>query len=88
MLLKELFHPADHDNKDSTSILEVVAKIAVEAMKKELEDEKKATYKYLSISGSSFSYNHCSEEEKEAMLGKMATNNYVESSFAGVTSQV
>ena len=69
MLLKELFHPADHDNKDSTSIVEDVAKIAVQAIKTELEDEKKATYKYLSISGSSFSYDHCSEEEKGAMIG-------------------
>ncbi|KAL7538818.1 hypothetical protein ACHAXR_008923 [Thalassiosira sp. AJA248-18] len=88
MLPKELFHPADHDNKDSASILEVVAKIAVQAIKKEPEDENKSTNKYLSISGSSFSYDHCSEQEKEAMLGKLATNDHVESSFAGVISQV
>ena len=88
MLLNELFHPKDQDNKDSTSTLEEVAKIAIEAMKKELEDPNKATYKYLSISGSAFSYDHCSEEEKEAMLGKMATNDLAESSFAGVTAQV
>jgi hypothetical protein len=88
MLLKELFHPADQDNKDSTPMLEEVAAIAIEAIKIELENENKATYKYLSISGTSFSYEHCSEEEKKAMLGKMATNDHAESSFAGVTAQV
>ena len=88
MLLKELFHPSDQDNKDCTSTLEEVAHIAIEAIRKELEDENKATYKYLSISGSSFSFDHCSDEEKKAMLGKMATNDLSESAFAGVTAQV
>ena len=79
MLLKELFHPSDQDNKDCTTTLEEVAHIAIEAIRMELEDENKATYKYLSISGSSFSFEHCSDEEKKAMLEKMATNDLSES---------
>ena len=46
------------------------------------------TYKYLSISGSHFSYDHCPETTKTAMLGMMATNDHAESSFAGVTAQI
>ena len=53
-----------------------------------MENEKKATYKYLSISGSEFSYKHCPEDVKKPMLGKMASNDLAESSFAGVTTQV
>ena len=53
-----------------------------------MENEKKATYKYLSISGSEYSYEHCPEDVKKSMLGKMASNDLDESSFAGVTAQV
>ena len=53
-----------------------------------MENEKKATYKYLSISGSEFSYEKCPEDVKKSMLGKMASNDLAESSFAGVTAQV
>ena len=76
------------NNKDSITILEKVAKPAIEAMLCELEDKKKATYKYLSVSGSPFSYDHCPEDVKTAMLGMMAVNDLAESSFAGVTAQV
>ena len=56
----------------------------------ELRDTNKAAYKYLSSSGSgsSFSYTHFLEESKNDMVGKMATNDYAESSFAGVTSHI
>ena len=53
-----------------------------------MENERKATYKYLSISVSEFSYDHCPEDIKKSMLGKMASNDLAESSFAGVTAQV
>lgn len=87
-LIDELFSPKDDDNKESTAILEKVAKLAIEAMLRELEDKKKATYKYLSVSGSPFSYDHCPQAVKDAMLGMMAVNDLAESSFAGVTAQV
>ena len=54
----------------------------------ELRNTNKASYKYLSSSGSLFSYNHCPESIKQDMLGKIATNDPAESSFAGVTSQI
>ena len=87
-LIDELFSPKDDDNKDSTEILETVAKLGIEAMLCELEDETKATYKYLSVSGSPYYFEHCPEEVKEAMMGTMAVNDLAESSFAGVTAQV
>ena len=69
-------------------ILEKVAMLAIEAILRELEDQTKATYKYLSLSGSPFSFDHCPEDVKNAMLGMMAVNDLAESSFAGVTAQV
>ena len=50
-LIKEIFRPVDEDNRDSTAMLENIAGIGIAALIAELEDEKKATYKYLSISG-------------------------------------
>ena len=41
MLIDKLFCPKDDDNKDSTVILETVAKLGIEALLRELEDEKK-----------------------------------------------
>ena len=87
-LLDELFSPQDDDNKDSTTLLKTVGTLAIQAFIEELEDEKKATYKYLSLSGSPFSFDHCPDDVKKAMLGMMAVNDLAESSFAGVTSQV
>jgi len=88
MLIEELFSPQDEDNKNSTDMLKKVAATAINAMIEEMEDESKATYKYLSISGSEYSYDHCPDEVKKAMLGKAATNDLAESAFAGVTQQV
>ena len=51
-------------------------------------DEKKATYKYLSISGSEFSHENCPDDVKRAMLGQWASNDLAEIPFAGVTAQV
>ena len=69
-------------------MLEKVAAIGIQAILDELLDEKKATYKYLSISGTEFSYEHCPDSVKEKMLGKMASNDLAESSFAGLTAQI
>ena len=83
-----MFAPQDRDNKESTPMLETLGTIALKAMIKELEDKTKATYKYLSLSGSEYSWEHCPETTKKSMLGKMVTNDLAESSFTGVTSQV
>ena len=50
-LIKELFSPTNLDNQDSTEMLEKIASIGIKALTDELEDNSKATYKYLSISG-------------------------------------
>ena len=54
-MVEELFVPQDRNNKDSTPMLETLWTIALKAMIKELEDKTKATYKYLSLSGSEYS---------------------------------
>ena len=87
-LIKELFSPTDADNQDSTKVLEKITATGIQAMVDELVDESKASYKYLSISGSEFLYKHCPEDVKKAMLGKMASNDLAKSSFAGVTAQI
>ena len=69
-------------------MLETPGKISVKALIKELEDKTKATYKYLSIFGTKYSWDHCTETTKKAMLGKIVTTDLSERSFAGVTSQV
>ena len=56
--MEELFSPQDRDNKYSTTMLETLGMIYIKAMIKEAEDLKKATYKYLSISGTDYSWEH------------------------------
>ncbi len=51
-------------------------------------DESKATYKYTNQSGSKYSYYHCGDEKKKAMLGTKATNDEAESALGGATAQV
>ena len=87
-LIKELFSPTNLDNQDITKMLETITIIGIQALIDELLDKKKATYKYLSISGSKFSHEHCPDYVKKAMLGQWASNDLSEGSFAGVTTQV
>ena len=87
-LVKELFSPENLDNQDSTDTLENIAAIGFAALVVEMENIKKPTYKYLSITGFELSYEHCPEDVKKSMLGKMASNDLAESSFAGVNVQV
>ncbi len=44
-----------------------LAKVAAQGILDKLHDEKKATWKYLSISGSPLSYRGCPEEVKEGL---------------------
>ena len=87
-LVEELFSPQDRNNKEITTILETLVTISVKYMIKELEDKTKATYKYLSISGTEYYWEHCPLTTKKFMLGKIVTNDLSEISFTGVTSQV
>jgi hypothetical protein len=64
-LLNQLFSPnCLADIKTGQCIIEL-ARTAADAICTELQDEKKATYKYLSISGLDYSWNHCGGEEKK-----------------------
>ena len=87
-MCRELFHPMDKDNKDSTPLIENLTAIAARAWIDELLDPKKATFQYLSESGSDYCWSHFSDEVKTALMGKMAVNDRAESSFAGVTAQI
>jgi len=87
-LRKELFHPTDQDNKDSTPMLEKLAAVAAQAWIDELVDPTKGTFRFLSESEGEYSYDHSSAELKEALFGMTAVNDLAESSFAGVTAQV
>ena len=80
--------PTNLDNQDSTEILETITTIGIQSLIDELPDKKKATYKYLSISGSEFSHEHCPDGVKREILGQWASDDLAESSFAGVTAQV
>ena len=85
---KELFYPVDQDNKESTPLLEKLAKIACIAWVEDMMDRKKATYSLLSVSGGKLSYEHCPEDLRKSMWGMMAVNDLAESAFAGVTEQL
>ena len=88
LLRKELFDPTREDNVDCTEMMETLGSIAVTSILGELRDPKKATYKYLSLSKSIYSWDYCPETHKTDMLGKHATNDIAESSFASLTSQL
>ena len=62
--------------------------MAADAILQELQDPRKATYKYLRSSNTEYSFHHCSEEKRRAFLGKKATNNEYESTLGGTTSQI
>lgn len=58
------------------------------ALLAELEDEKKWTSKFLSCKNGKLSFGKCSDKEKLAMMGCMATNNPAESSIGGTTHKI
>ena len=69
---------------DSPKTLSFISfRTAVDAICTELQNKKKAVYKYLSISGLEYSWNHCGEEKKKALLGNTATNDKAESTLGG-----
>ena len=73
--------------KTNDRVLEL-AKTAADAILVELHDKKKPTNKYLSSSGSEYSWEHCNEARKLALLGTTATNDVVESTLGGCTAQI
>ena len=87
-LVQELSNPVNRDNRNSTEMLLKVTKIGIDGFIKEMLNEEKASYKYLSRLGSEFSYNYCPNEGKEALMGTRATNDEAESSFPGLTCDI
>ena len=65
-----------------------LAKVAAQGILDELHDEKKGTWKYLSVSGSESSFQGCPKEVKEGLHGCDATNVRSESALGGTTHQL
>ena len=65
-----------------------LAKVAAQGILDELHDEKKGTWKYLSVSGSESSFQGCPKEAKEGLHGRDATNDRSESALGGTTHQL
>jgi hypothetical protein len=87
-LRKELFHQSDTTNIATDSCGAQLAGISAKTIIDELHDEKKATWKYLSILGSPISFQGCTDEIKSALYGLDATNDRKESALGGTTHQL
>ena len=59
--------------------------VAVAALLDELHDKKKAIWKYLPVSKSTYSLVHCPDEVKTFLQGLVTMNEYCESALGGVT---
>jgi hypothetical protein len=88
LLRKELYSPTTLTNIKTRDMVVQLAGSAAKTKCNELLDETKATCKYTNQSGSEYSYNHCGDEKKKAMLGRKATNDEAKSALGGATAQV
>jgi len=70
------------------SALLSLQKVVAQRILDELHDEKKATWKYLSISGSESSFQGCPKEVKEGLHGRDATNDRSENALGGTAHQL
>ena len=85
-LRDELFSPKNKTNKSADDRVIELAKVGESQMVTELEDPKKATYRYLSISKSEYLYTYASDERKKDMLGSECTSDLAESALGGCTA--
>jgi hypothetical protein len=51
-------------------------------------DQRKAMWKYLSLSGSDYCWDKCTREQKEALLSITATKDEAESILGGTTGNI
>jgi hypothetical protein len=87
-LRKELFHTSHVTNAATDEHLVELAKVAAAGILDELHDEKKATWKYLSVLGSPLSYQGCPADVKENLKGREATNDRSEGALGQTTHQL
>jgi hypothetical protein len=89
-LRKELFHPIDPNptNASTDEHLVHLAKVAAQAILDKLCNEKKATWKYLSISRSPLLYQGCPPNVWNELLGREATNDRSDSALGGTMHQL
>ena len=63
---KELFEPKQSTDVETTGRVIEYTPVAVEAIRKEIVDQKKATWKYMPESGSEYSFEHSTDERKKS----------------------
>ena len=88
LLRAELFNPTDEDNKATTPFMQKLGKITAKTFIDEFKDRKKVTWEHLTELKGKRSFGECSTEEKDALVGKRATNDVTESSFLSFTEQL
>lgn len=84
----EMFYPVRPENQQTSDLVKKMAIEVADCILKELCDPKKALSDYLSCKEGKFSWGETSDEVHEACLGRMATNDFAESPFAGLTQQM
>ena len=62
--------------------------IAASTIIRELLDQNKAMYKYLSVSESEFSHRYSTVDRKQSLTGIRATNDEAESILGGATANI
>jgi hypothetical protein len=87
-LRKELFHPSDPTNVATNNCLVQLARVAAQGILDELHYQNKATWKYLTISGSPVLYQGCPPNVRNELLGHEAMNDWSESALGGTTHQL
>ena len=85
---KSLFKPSRKTDKQAKKRLLLLAPIATRTIVKEIDDPKKATYKYTKASKSKRLWEQCPEQKKLDFLGCKATNDEAESTLGGATHQM
>ena len=87
-LLNSLFSPQREADLATTDMVHELGSIAASTIIRELLDQNKATYKYLSVSESEFSHRYSTVERKQSLIGIRATNDEAESVLGGATANI
>jgi hypothetical protein len=87
-LLNSLFSPRREADLATTDMVHELGSIAASTIIRELLDQNKATYKYLSVSESEFSHRYSTVERKQSLMGIRATNDEAESVLGGATANI